>query len=641
MNRKGETIARFKSNALGMGTVFLPSADSAEQYIARVESLTDTGLQKKMYPLPRVFAKGNILSLVKHGARIQLKALSSYLKEDSLSVRVSCRGMVYFDVRGRTKNGMLEFSIPANQLPDGIIAFTLLNDSLAPIAERLYFNERPDYRLDINLATDKKLYTEREQTTLTIETKSQAGQPISANVSVLVLNDEQTDVSQKNQNILSYLLLSSDLKGQIENPGFYFGKDSGRLEALDALLLTQGWRKYNYTRPSGKIVFQPESDLTVSGTVRGGLSGNKQKKGIGLTLMTFGHPPLVDAQTADSTGRFRFVLNDQFQQTLNVLIQTNNKAGVKKDYTILLDKKEPPPVLFEHMKSVERPDSITEAYVKKSLARKKKEDDFVAATEGITLGEVVFKSYAMTPERKAVIDRFGKPSLIIEGDDIRAKEAKWSYGLYSVLLFNFPDKITIERRMDGNLYARHINNEMTLVVVDGIPVMPDDYQLIPNIPPSEVKSFEVIDYAKGFISLYCDVLPMNCLSAPATGNVIAIYTYGKSGLFNANRAVGITKAAVPVFSTPREFYSPKYDQLKADDWLKPDLRSLIHWAPNLQTDSNGHATISFYNADNIGRVKVIVEAISENGEPGFQEIYYDTRKRNALPPQSKEVPKKE
>ncbi|MEO6730956.1 MAG: hypothetical protein ABIN01_07045 [Ferruginibacter sp.] len=77
-------------------------------------------------------------------------------------------------------------------------------------------------------------------------------------------------------------------------------------------------------------------------------------------------------------------------------------------------------------------------------------------------------------------------------------EAKWSYGLYSVLLFNFPDRVRIVTRGDGNLYAQLHNSEITLVVIDGIQVTPDQYPFIPNIPPSEVISSELIDYAKNF-----------------------------------------------------------------------------------------------------------------------------------------------
>src|SRR5690606_20415463 len=111
------------------------------------------------------------------------------------------------------------------------------------------------------------------------------------------------------------------------------------------------------------------------------------------------------------------------------------------------------------------------------------------------------------------------------------------------------------------LYASAFNGEMTLVVIDGIPVRPYDYGLIESIPPSEVSSVEVIEYAKNFSSLYCEIFPTACSGdlPPPWGNVIAIYTYGQKGIYGVQSPKGIMKTTVPVFSPSKEFYAPKYD----------------------------------------------------------------------------------
>ena len=85
---------------------------------------------------------------------------------------------------------------------------------------------------------------------------------------------------------------------------------------------------------------------------------------------------------------------------------------------------------------------------------------------------------------------------------------------------------------------------MTLVVIDGIPVMWEAYPSISDIPPSEVKSFEVIPYAKNFRSLFCETIPRACggPGVPAWGNVIAIYTYAGKGLYGVKPPVGLSRA---------------------------------------------------------------------------------------------------
>jgi hypothetical protein len=627
VNVKGEVITTFTSNQLGMGSFMLDNIDSSEKYMARIISQLGDRLQK-LYPLPAIAPKGNILSVKKDKDRINLQVSSNYLVNDSVFIRTSCRGLIYFDAKGRLREGSLSFSLQAHTLPEGVIDFTLMDVSMIPVAERLYFNRRPETRISIKISADKETYIQREQTKLAIETTDANGKPLTTSLSLLVFDkSQQTQLPDARQNILSHFLLNSDLKGEIESPGFYFNKNENRHDDLDALLLTQGWRKYKYSREPVRLSFKPEVALTVSGNVKGGLFNRSEKKGTGLIMMTFGQNHTIQTQNADSMGKFNFII-DEYGQDVNIIIQSANKSGTKKNYSITLDKKESPPISFNHIKSTEEPDSIVQAYVKRNIERRRLENEFASSTDGVTLGEVVVKSYFMSPERKLVSDRFGKPKTVIDGDAIREKEAKWSYGLYSVLLFNFPDKVSITRMVNGVLYARIHNSEPTLVVIDGIPVKNYDYSLIPGIPPSEVKSFELIEYAKDFRNLFCEVVSEGCgPNAPMVGNVIAIYTYGGKGLFGANPAVGIMKTAVPVFAAPREFYAPKYELLKADDWLKPDLRTLIHWMPEVKMDSLGKGSAFFYNADNTGTMQVIVEAISPNGEIGYKELFFDVKRR--------------
>ncbi len=508
----------------------------------------------------------------------------------------------------------------------------MMDNLRQPVAERLYFNEKPESRINITISPEKELYTQRELTRLNIKTSNNNGQPLKANLSLLVLNKEEMgQIQSTRQNILSYFLLSSDLKGEIENPGYYFNGNSNNYNDLDALLLTQGWRKYLYTQPVEEIRFQPETKLTVSGTV-GGIFFQK-KKIAELNLMTFGNHKSVRTQKTDSSGRFNFNINDEYGQNLNILIQSANNAGKNKNYSIVLDKKESPKVVFNHIISIGKVDSVVHTLVEKNIDRKKVEDTY-RLSSGILLGEVKVEAYKMTPNRKKVMLEIGKPDKVISGEEIQKKEEKWSFGLYSVIQSKFPD-IIINRflgypgYLPGFLMAQVRASHETVVVVDGITVNLFDYPLIPNIPPSEVSSFEIIKNAKNFATLYQEFNPeVSPLGVPSQGDVIAIYTYGGSGIFGVSKPEGIIKAAVPVFSAPREFYAPKYENLQAGDWYKPDLRALIHWEPKVTADSLGNASATFYNADTPGEMEVVVEAISQDGKIGYQELIYNVRKRN-------------
>lgn len=623
IDQEGQSIAKFKSNQLGMGTVLLHPTDANVRFYARILPAAP-GYAPRTIPLPQIASKGNVLTVRNQGDEILVKAVSNYLQNDTVLFGLAQRGVVLYEIHACFKNGILEFALPAKKLPEGILVFTL-KDQDSVLTERLFFNEKYNNRLKIDISAEKTVFSQREKTTLNIQTTAD-GNPVSSNISVLVLNNDQMGQMQDSrQNILTSFLLQSELNGEIENPGYYFRENNYMRADLDALMLTQGWRKYKYSHSVENLTYQTEKNLKISGTASG-LIAQKKRKMIDLTLATFGHAPTIQTQTSDSLGRFSFNLNDEYGQNINVLLQTANKKGEKKDYTINLDKQLSPPLKFIHPSLIENVDSVIQVLVEKNIQRKKIDDIFPISSGDILLDEVVVEGYRMTPERKQTADRFGAPDKVIEGKDIETQEEKWSYGLYSVLMFKFPGKVFVKRGRDGILYARVRPTEMTLVVVDGIPVKPHEYQFVPNIPPSEVKSFEIIEGAKNFSSLYCEIFPQSCAYAPAWGDVIAIYTYGGKSIYGANRSEGILKTTIPVFSASREFYAPKYEQLRPEDWIKPDFRALVHWAPQVMTDNYGKATTTFYNADNLGKMRVVVEAYSDDGKIGYQEFEYEVDK---------------
>ena len=150
VNGQGEVILSFKSNRLGMGSFMLTHVDSSKKYFAKLLPKFENEVQR-MYSLPAITHVGNVLSVNKTGENIHLKATSNYLKNDSLSIQVTCRCIVYNELKGLLPGDSLDFLLPSNTLPEGIIAFKLMENSVKPVAERLYFNERAESRINITL----------------------------------------------------------------------------------------------------------------------------------------------------------------------------------------------------------------------------------------------------------------------------------------------------------------------------------------------------------------------------------------------------------------------------------------------------------------------------------------------------------
>jgi hypothetical protein len=250
-DEQGKKVTEFESNVLGMGVFYL-QPDSLKKYKAKVY-LPNVKEPIANYPLPKVMANGTVLTVAESNEKIRL-ALTSNVLQDSVFIRASSRGFDYFLIAGKLKDNQLVANLPVNQLPEGIVVFKVEDQAHQPVVERLFYNTNRDQKLVVSSSFDKENYKRREETKVHVKISDTQFNPSSGNISVMVFNDNHGNI--KEENIRSYFLLSSELKGAIENPNYYFNKENkDRHEAIDALMLTQGWRNYKYPVYRKKDVF--------------------------------------------------------------------------------------------------------------------------------------------------------------------------------------------------------------------------------------------------------------------------------------------------------------------------------------------------------------------------------------------------
>ncbi len=187
---------------------------------------------------------------------------------------VLCRGRL---VQFARLQGAATVCPDARQLPTGINELMVFAADGSVLADRLFFVNHHDMSAPLLVRTDKTDYRPYEPIRLTIAADgASAGMPVSVS-----LRDSRTDDSSyADGNMLTDLLLASDLKGFIASPSYYFAADdAAHRAALDLLVMVQGWRKYTPVaarrRPSGlgrlafpAMRYKPETTLTVEGTVR-------------------------------------------------------------------------------------------------------------------------------------------------------------------------------------------------------------------------------------------------------------------------------------------------------------------------------------------------------------------------------------
>ena len=623
LDATGQKLTSFRSNHLGMGFFFL-EADSSTSYNANIV-YTDSLETEATYPLPKTVSKGSILSVGRARDKIRIQVESNTIN-GRVFVKASCRGLDYFLMEGPLREGRFVYQMPSNKLPEGIIVFTLMDSNRNPLAERLYYNESGQEGLDISLSTDNILYGRKEPTKLHIEVSGEGLDPTNTDLSILAMNREQWHQG-KGQTIRSYFLLSSELRGEVEEPDYYFREDgTNNYNDLDALLLTQGWRRYKYpVKRQSKRFYWPQPALEVKGTLRSGFPKRELVNAADISLVTFDKAPSFYTQKTDSMGRFHFLLDDAYGKRMRVLLNSKDQEGKKTNYTVLMDTLNRPKVEYKPIISLQKVDPVARAVVLAQRERQKTEAIFDSLYGVTQLDEVVVEGYRLTPVRQQAYRQFGEPDVVIEGDVLRSKERKWSFGLYSILMFEYGDQVTIEQFSDGFMLANIIGGrgEPTLLVVDGKLLAKEQYEFMPHMPPGIVESVELIKYAKFFTKQFLTVFPeTHPLDAPTLGHIISVYTKDGVGIHGTDRpAPGILESTIAVFSPEKEFYAPKYNAQEPDS-QKPDLRSLIHWAPSIRTDQYGRASVSFYNGDIAGDYIIVVEAISKDGRIGYHEKKY-------------------
>jgi len=620
-DEKGTELLAFKSNAIGMGYFFF-TPDSSNYYkviLKESESLS-------IHSFPKVHSKGQTLKINKNKDVIKIVAESLSTFNDSIYIALKQRGKTQGLVKGFMKGKTFSVELPSNELSDGIYKISWLNKYNQPISERLIFNNYTERRITFNIETDKAKYSQREKLNLKIKTND------SVQASVLVVNkDELGLLKENNQNILSYFLLDSELKGHLENPGFYFQSDNFTNDYnLESLMLTQGWRNYNYKQYNKALSFSNEPALSILGKVNIPENKKRAKKRSSVSMMTLGESPQIQVQNLDSLGNFQFYIAPEYGKQLDVIVQPTNQKGKLKDYNITFKESFYPKTQFETLEAVVPTDSIIEQLVKKDKERKQIYDAFNPPAKAVELEEVIVEANKIPPKRKQMIDLYGEPDTIIGGDTIRAVEKKWSYGLFSVLRANYPEiriKRTSNMLGDNILYAEIQGNDgLTVIAIDGLPVVYSSYSALDGLPTQDIERIDLVRYVKNRMEILKAVFPntgLQTLAGIYSVNLISIYTYTGNGFDLHPFKSTLAKTTIPIFSPKQEFYSPKYDYLTEKDWEKPDNRVVVSWHPLIALKNNDEYNLSYYNADNIGEMLVIVEGITPDGKIGYKTLTYE------------------
>jgi hypothetical protein len=178
--------------------------------------------------------------------------------------------LVYSATINLTKKSTVTAPIETDSLPNGVLQLTIFNRDDLPVAERIVFINHENYSFITDVHSVDKNLGKRGRNSLQID----VGDNLLANLSISITDAGLNPVTKNEENIYSQLLLSSDLKGTIYNPAYYFSGDADSIKQhLDLVMMTNGWRRFSWNNLlAGKwpvIKTFPENYITISGRIMG------------------------------------------------------------------------------------------------------------------------------------------------------------------------------------------------------------------------------------------------------------------------------------------------------------------------------------------------------------------------------------
>lgn len=608
LDESGREVVEFQSNSLGFGLLFLlPEAGKSYHAVLKTNG--------KKYDLPEPKSSGISLNLSNNPAAddLILRIVSSpNSRFTKLYIVSHVRGVLNYTAQVDMSSNIALAKIPRASFLPGVAQVTILDEQGFPLAERLVFAREPA-KGNVMLETDKKQYKPREKVKLDVHLQDTAGMPVFSDVSLCVVDAYQAIWEVDREDILSYLWLKSELKGRIEDPGYYFNPDrEDRWQALDMLLMTQGWRRFSIQEAMQKKWDKPafgiEQGLILAGKIKDKYNGNPID-GAKVTYMNFSpFPENLEAKT-NQQGQFLFT-NLVYFDSARAVLQAETRKGKKFVALEIEDYEDKPqadiklPDLKTSLQQYER-DFITRSQQRKQIDRAYDFEGKTIILEGLEIKgekvnprEEIFKLYGggsleVKVDGDPFVENLFHPLQILQGRvagvQITGSGDTWQVTIRGISSINGPTE--------------------PLFLIDDLPV-----------PIEALSSLSVRD-----IDTYIVWKGPDAAVFGARGANGAIGFYTKRGATVLEEADGVFPLLRKGYQMDREFYAPKYDT-KLPEHVKPDYRVTLHWEPFLQTDSTGRASVEFYNHDLEAKVLGIVEGITPEGLPIVGAFEYEIKK---------------
>jgi len=572
------------------------------------------------------------------------------LAGNMLGVALTCRGeLVNFSTVQTSSNTVVQ-SVSMNGVPEGVCRLYIFGTDGNIYASRSIYHHSEGLRTpSILVSADKDKYGPFEKVNLRFNLRDGKGNPFRDRF-CLSVRDVRGQGNILADDLRTSMLLSSDLKGFIENPSWYFDSDAPERDtALDLLMLVQGWERYDWQTMTGQKEFSEkhrlEENLTVNGWIMNS-SGRKPLDNIEvLASLMPNDKSLCESYSymTDSSGYFGFDIGPELydKARFSIRTQVDRKRLIGPDARIVFDRSMTPSIRpFQ-------PQELVFTGLLSALNKRNKKDviedlesqTLISENRGIVLPEVEID------EKRMYVDYLTFSAYdVVKDVEIELDKGDYSPDLmgylidkgYEVTVENYvkaDGEIEIIVRINGFIPFFYVHDSKQYKYVGRFEEEPVDRRLI--IESKDIESIMVFDHPIRRVDLlkqcplYTQSMPyqrwLTALmdSAPfkydeimnerlylVDVNVKENYELSsRDEIFNINKRV----TTVDGYSRPYAFYSPEYPDGPIPGDV--DYRRTLYWNPNVVTDSTGTANVEFYNSSITNHFNVSAAGITATGVP--------------------------
>jgi hypothetical protein len=599
-DEKGETVAEFSSYHDGMGYFDLTAAENNYYY-----AVLNNDPSAKKYQLPSQSAKGVVFRVISSGPTKTFEILQ---RDDDPLFRASYmigqiqHHLVYKKIF--KENDELTGIIPVDKLLSGILHLTVFNKDGLPLAERLTFVDNKEYVQQGDIKADTLNFLDKGKNHFTLSLND----TVQGSFSVSIYDPAFDLFPRRQENIFSSLLLTSDLRGYVHDPAYYFSATNDSVQnALDLVMMTNGWTRFRWSGLPKDIVhakkYSDPEYISLSGKIN--LEATKKPfadKDVLLFVISANSSKNMQLLHTDAEGRFNLD-SAVFFGNARILF-TDIKGRKSRFINVTMDNDS----LFTHY--ILPPVSLIDYSAGSNASAEQQQrliDEYNAfvKAEGLLLEGVTVKARKKTEleetEAKYVSGLFsGTANTTLD----LTKENLTGYpNIFEYLKMRVPG-LQILPDPDGPGYIVEFRQTASASSMGEIPMtiflneIPSDADAISTIPAYEIA---LVKTYSTFVGAWGN----------APGGVLAVYTKKDADLSSLPKAGNMI--TYRGYSIVKEFYSPDYNIEKKTD--KPDHRLTLYWNPSVIGNGiNPEIPISFFNNDRTKQFRVVVEGVTIDGK---------------------------